>query len=485
VVQGEPRAIELRLPSGYELTGITGSSVEASEPVDRQVKLTLADPAARRHQLLVTLERSHPDGSFNFDTAFVEVADVERERGEVAVEGVGTLDLVAAERGGMHRIDVKELNTSLQALARTPLLSGFRYQRTAAESPALALAVTRFADSSVLAAMVDRAVATTLITSEGRALTEVTLSVRNRAQSFLKVTLPGGATIVSVTVAGQPAKPVLGDDGSRVPLLRPGFRPAGPYEVSFVYLHAGAPFLRSGDLTMTLPHMDIPVGVVEWEVFAPDNYSLRFVDGNAITQQALDRAVGKAVGPHAAPISAPASLLDGVGSSGGIRISLAPGEGAGRIRGVVKDASGAVLPGVTVTITSRTGTPFSATSASDGTFLITGVQPGIARINASIPGFQTAAASFVVGDIGHRMEITMNVGSLAETVSVSGQSPRIDRHPEEQKVEPSQNVINLQRRVQGVLPIRVEVPRAGTSYRFSRPLVVDDETRVAFHYKRK
>jgi hypothetical protein len=71
-------------------------------------------------------------------------------------------------------------------------------------------------------------VATTLVTSEGRALTEITLTVQNRAQPFLKVSLPPGASMVSVDVAGQAAKPVLGTDGTRVPLLRPGFRQPAP-----------------------------------------------------------------------------------------------------------------------------------------------------------------------------------------------------------------------------------------------------------------
>jgi len=38
-------------------------------------------------------------------------------------------------------------------------------------------------------------------------------------------------------------------------------------------------------------------------------------------------------------------------------------------------------------------------------------------------------------------------------------------------------------RVAGVLPIRVDVPRAGNSYRFLRPLVIDEETKVSFSYR--
>jgi hypothetical protein len=50
---------------------------------------------------------------------------------------------------------------------------------------------------------------------------------------------------------------------------------------------------------------------------------------------------------------------------------------------------------------------------------------------------------------------------------------------------PSGNVLNLQQRVAGVLPVRVDVPRAGTSYRFVRPLVLDEETKLTFTYKTK
>ncbi len=47
----------------------------------------------------------------------------------------------------------------------------------------------------------------------------------------------------------------------------------------------------------------------------------------------------------------------------------------------------------------------------------------------------------------------------------------------------SANVLNLQKRVAGVLPVAIDVPRAGTSFSFVRPLVLDEETRVTFSYK--
>ena len=269
--------------------------------------LTLGDPRRARHQFLVSLERPHESGSFTLDTGFVSLPESQRERGEIAIEGVGTLELTANGRGAgatgedpstgnMHRTDVRELNAALQSLARLPILSAFRYQRTAAAPAALTMDVKRFADAGVLAAVADRAVATTLVTSEGRVLTEIALQVQNRAQPFLK----GRAARRRDDCVGgggrRDGEAMTGADGTRVPLLRPGFRPNGSYRVAFVYLHAGTPFLRKGDMQMTLPKMDIPVGIVEWELFVPELYSVRAIDGNVIDRGGLPGRDQMAIG---------------------------------------------------------------------------------------------------------------------------------------------------------------------------------------------
>ena len=466
VMQGEPRTIDLRLPAGYELTSISGSTLDGSAQDGAAVRLTLRDPAVRRHQFLVSLERPHGGGSFTLDTAFVDVADVQRQRGEVAVEGVGTLDLNAADRDGMHRIDVRELQPALQSLARLPVLAAFRYQRMPGVIPGLTLEAKRFADAGVLAAYAECATATTMVTTEGRALTEVVLQLQNRAQPFLKVNLPDGATIVSVEVAGASAKPVLGADGVRVPLLRPGFKPHGSYTVSFVYLHAGTSFAKKGDLQMTLPKMDVPIGEVAWEVFAPESYRLRTTGGNVIEQISADRSIRVQLQP----------IVNGV---------------RGEVHGRVTDASGAVLPGVTIELTSG---PFKGSTTTNGAggFVLIGVPTGRVTLTATLAGFSTERRDWFFDQSPVRVDFTLRVGQVAETIAVTGETPIADKQRDldlekeaSRVVEPSQNVINLQQRAAGVLPIRIDVPKAGTSHKFVKPLVVDQETVVAFSYKRK
>ena len=499
VLQGELRTVGVRLPTGYELTGVSGSSLENSEPTDEGLTLTIANPAARSHQFLISLERPHNSGSFSLDTGFVAVRDVQRERGEVAIEGVGTLELNAPEREPLHRIDVRELNRALQSLARLPLLSAFRYQRAAGANPTLAFDVKRFADAGVLAAVADRAVATTLVTSEGRALTEVILTVQNRAQPFLKVSLPAGATMVSVDVAGQPAKPVLGTDGTRVPLLRPGFRPNGPYQVSYVYLHAGTPFDKKGDIEMTLPRMDMPVGIVEWEVFAPERYSIKSIGGNAIETSMMRVSDGSDRRDRTSYSGAPGRVME---------LTMESRE-SGQISGTTRDTSGAVLPGVTIEVTSPAFIERVRTAVTDGNgrFVFTNVPSGRMSVVATLSGFTTVRHDFLFDQRPRELNIEMSVGSVAETVTVMGEKPVVDTQSATRTmvfsndseapartlraeqpapiVPPSQNVVELQRRATGVLPVRIDIPRAGTSHQFVKPLVVDQETTVKLRYKRR
>src|SRR6202521_2973213 len=89
----------------------------------------------------------------------------------------------------------------------------------------------------------------------------------------------------------------------------------------------------------------------------------------------------------------------------------------------------------------------------------------------------------------------LSLGAAAEVVTVEASNGPYDtrefEHAErnarkiaaQQQTAASVNVTNLQQRVSGVLPVRIDVPRAGNSYHFVRPLVLDEETKVSFTYK--
>src|SRR5687767_7694896 len=94
----------------------------------------------------------------------------------------------------------------------------------------------------------------------------------------------------------------------------------------------------------------------------------------------------------------------------------------GRITGVITDASGAVLPGVTVSLSGAESR--AAVTNNRGEFAFEGVRPGQYELKATLPGFVEVKQQVSVRAGGAvRLALKMAVGALEETVSVSAAAP--------------------------------------------------------------
>ena len=489
VVQGEPSQFQIEVPAGFEITGATGASVESSEVESGVLTLKVTGPAQRSHEFLISMEKSI--SATRADAPFLSFKDAQRETGEVLVEGAGTIELTATESGGLRRIDFKEMNPSLRSLAHSPIEAAFRYHKQPNEKPALALEWTRFPDSSVIAAVAERAVVTTLVTTEGRSLTEIRLTIKNQAQPFLKVALPAGASILSAEVAGEKVKPVEGPDGNRVPLLRAGFRPVDSYTVSFVFMHSGAPFAKKGGSDLALPKMDVPINLLQWEVFLPEQYKVKDFAGDALAANLLPAASLDVSGAEGAPNG----MARGYSFD---MLSLLPGQ----LGGIVVDPTGAMVPNAQLTVTQiDTGAQRTVVTDNSGRWIVSNLSTGRVKIAVNAFGFKQLVSQIDYNGGGPvPFNFALSVGAASELVEVTAANGRLSgystvdlerlqrdvrKNPEKQQMAASSNVTNLQQRISGVLPVRVDVPRAGNSYNFVRPLVLDEETKVSFTYKSK
>jgi len=487
VIQGEAVEFRMPLPPGYELIEATGSTLESSENEAGVLLLRVREPARRNHQFLIVLERTNRETKV--DAPLLELTGAQHETGELLVEGVGAMELTPTESGGLRRMDVREAGAIARSLSRFPLQAAFRYNRRPGDTPKLLLAWTQFPDSPVLSAVAERATITTLMNGEGKSLTEVMLRVRNHSQAFVKVELPPGSQLFSAEVEGERVKPVQGPDGSRVPLLRTGLNPQGAYMVSFVYASTGARFAKTGAYEMVLPKLDIPVNLLTWEVSLPDRLEVRQFAGNAFAAELFPAAAQNVLANNADDFSENEGY---VFAQTGVDIGKLE---AGQIGGIIADPAGAVVPNAVVTvINTQTGTTQTTRSDGDGRWVVSGVQPGPVKVTVASPGFKDAQQELAInGSKPARLGTTLEAGAITETVTVTSNAMtldgvnRIDEQVRKKQAAlmnaPSQNVFNLQRRVAGILPVRVEVPRSGKSYRFVRPLVLEEETRITFQYK--
>ncbi len=495
VIQGDAAEFRMPLPAGFELTEATGGTLDSKEMDGDVLVLKVREPSRRNHQFLIALERGNKETKV--DAPLLAFAGAQRETGELLVEGVGSMELTPTESGGLRRMDVREVGAIAKSLARFPLQAAFRYNRHAGDTPKLQLEWTQFPDSAVLSAVAESATITTLTNVEGKSLTEVTLRVRNHAQPFVKVELPAGAQMLSAEVEGERVNLVLGADGSRVPLLRTGLNPSGAYTVSFVYLSSGTPFAKNGSYEMTLPKFDIPVNLLTWEVLLPDRLEVKQFGGNAFAAELFPATMQNVVVDGADGFF---TLKDGdAWSENSIQLdSLA----AGQIGGIIVDPNGAVVPGAVVTVVNKqTGTTRTTQSDGEGHWVIEGAESGPTTVRIESQGFKAVQQDLPInGSRAARLGTTLQVGAVGGAITLTAiselssgvsdrESKRLDdqarKKQEAQLNAPSSNVFSLQRRVAGILPVHVDVPKSGKSYRFVRPLVMDEETKITFQYKSK
>ncbi len=100
------------------------------------------------------------------------------------------------------------------------------------------------------------------------------------------------------------------------------------------------------------------------------------------------------------------------------------------IVGVVKDASDAVLPGVTVEASSPALIEKTRSVVSDGAgqYRIVDLRPGVYKVTFTLPGFVTVQREGIelTGSFSASVNAEMRVGGVEETVTVTGETPVVD-----------------------------------------------------------
>ncbi len=99
----------------------------------------------------------------------------------------------------------------------------------------------------------------------------------------------------------------------------------------------------------------------------------------------------------------------------------------GRIEGTAKDQTGGVIPGVTVTITSATGTKTMVTGDS-GEFGFPFLTPGLYSLKAELEGFKTYEQPEITVRLGavSTINLVLTPGEINEVITVTGEAPLVN-----------------------------------------------------------
>ena len=99
------------------------------------------------------------------------------------------------------------------------------------------------------------------------------------------------------------------------------------------------------------------------------------------------------------------------------------------VTGIVTDAQGGVLPGVTITVTNtESGVVRTIVTEADGRYRLGGVPPGRYNLTADLPGFANVDIRDITLTIGleYVKDITMGLQAVQESVTVTGEAPVIE-----------------------------------------------------------
>jgi hypothetical protein len=114
----------------------------------------------------------------------------------------------------------------------------------------------------------------------------------------------------------------------------------------------------------------------------------------------------------------------------GMALSTASAQQTGTLAGVVRDAQGAVLPGVIVTASSEAliGGARTAPTGGTGNYQLTGLPPGTYVVSYELSGFTPLKRDNIIIQVAQttRLDVELAVGTLQESVTVSGDSPMVD-----------------------------------------------------------
>jgi hypothetical protein len=135
------------------------------------------------------------------------------------------------------------------------------------------------------------------------------------------------------------------------------------------------------------------------------------------------------------------------------------------IAGIVRDASGGVLPGVAVEVASPALIEKARTVVTDGAgrYSAAALRPGIYTVTFTLPGFGTIVREGIelTSDFTAIVNADMKVGALEESITVTGESPIVDTQAITQRHVMTRDVLDVLPTGRNIQAVGIMIP--GTS----------------------
>jgi hypothetical protein len=286
IVQGAAREVRIRLPDKITVNQVSGAMVADWEMKNGELAVTFLEPVEHSARFVISGEARLPKDGI-IDIPLLRLLNTERDTGGVAVEILGAGEIKDQKAQGLEDADATDLG-EMVASRQSPALVAFRARSgEAGTTRSLSVNVARYDQQAVLMANIEEARYQVLMSADGKELVQARYAVRNNQRNFVKVTLPAGATVWSVSLAGRPVRPGQSPDGSLLlPLEKShGGDDAPAFAIEILYLAKAAAWNDKGQEKVTLPALDLPISRTGLLLYYPPLFKVSAEPGIFRTQQ--------------------------------------------------------------------------------------------------------------------------------------------------------------------------------------------------------
>jgi hypothetical protein len=286
ILQGAARAVRIHLPEKVTINQVAGAMVADWEMKNGELDVTFLEPVEHIARFVISGETRLPrDGII--DIPLLRLLNTERDTGGVAVEILGAGEIKDQKAEGLEDADARDLG-EIVANRQSPALVAFRARSgEAGATRSLSVNVARYDQQAVLLANIEEARYQVLMSTDGKELVQARYAVRNNQRNFVKLTLPAGATVWSVSLAGRSVRPGQSPDGSLLlPLEKSrGGDDAPAFAVEILYLTKATPWNDKGREKILLPALDLPISRTGLLLYYPPLFRVSAEPGTFHTQE--------------------------------------------------------------------------------------------------------------------------------------------------------------------------------------------------------
>jgi hypothetical protein len=475
----------VRTPAHWKNVDFAGPIIrrreETRDPTGSVWTISLQEKAWGGYTLVITYDYQFDPHGAVLPVGGVHALDVERESGSVALTSAANHHLAVAVAGeALRRVDEHELAAADRTLIARPVLIAYRY---AGEGYDLQVEVKRFGQAEVLQAVADRTQLTTVLTEQGDMVTQATFMVKNNDKQFQQFVLPPRAVLWTCHVDAQPVRPEQDGERLLVPLPR-GENRDQAFSVDIVYAQKTGPLRawRAQPLRLDAPRTDMQTTYAEWELYIPQTHRLDGFGGSMMISPGTTYGFAEAwrkLGRFYRFCGENFGATLGVASAGGIAVvALVLGGLMGGWRGTTLVGLGAVMILGALVFgaerfymgdRSRFAVARDIGLADPARLAAAAFQPDDAEFPAAKP--EPAEASEMATPV--RLEPPRPPVAGAVAGGLGGKMPAAP--PPGPAVAAQAAGFVAAPMVAGIRPIRVDIPRTGRRFVFTKVLNVHGE----------